>query len=267
MAGYECPHEVRGLEKLMTDFTYRNGLEITRVFDDWIRYIIHGYTFDIKETPPLSDWNYTKEQTLAFYNMYAEWMQVMSNQVRGDGEWYDAFGTLYEALIASKGRRDNAGQFFTPDHLCELTARNLTGSETVTGKKISDPTCGSGRMLLAFHVRNLGNTLYAEDIDRTCCMMTVCNFLIHGCVGEVVWHDSLWPETHFGAWRVNENLKFGFPSVRTIEKEQCYVWRMWQRLRIEHAQETPAVEAAPIMEPIAPAPANVARPVQLTLFD
>ena len=59
---------------------------------------------------------------------------------------------------------------------------------------MNDPTCGSGRLLLAYHVRNLGNYLVAEDISRTCCLMTVCNMLIHGCVGEVIQHDSLLPE-------------------------------------------------------------------------
>ena len=45
-------------------------------------------------------------------------------------------------------------------------------------KRICDPTCGSGRLLLAYHVRHLGNYLVAEDVSRTCCLMTVCNMLI-----------------------------------------------------------------------------------------
>lgn len=49
---------------------------------------------------------------------------------------------------------------------------------------MGDPTCGSGRLLLAYHARNPGNYLIGEDINRTCCLMTVCNMLIHGCVGK-----------------------------------------------------------------------------------
>jgi len=159
--------------------------------------------------------------------MYAEWVRVMGEQVKGEHDWYDAWGELYEAIVVSNSRSSNTGQFFTPKSLCSLMAKIYAENIPITGKRVSDPTCGSGRTLLAFHVRNLGNTLYAEDIDRTCCMMTVCNFLIHGCVGEVIWHDSLQPETYFGGWRVNENLRFGFPSVRTIEKEQSDMWRSW----------------------------------------
>lgn len=70
--------------------------------------------------------------------------------------------------------------------------------------------------------------LCAEDIDRTCCLMTVCNFLIHGCVGEVIWHDSLSPDTFYDGWKVNETLAItGLPTVRRITKEESIVWQNW----------------------------------------
>ena len=50
--------------------------------------------------------------------------------------------------------------------------------------------------------------------------MTVCNFIIHGMVGEVIWGDALNPANFHGAWKTNEMLKFGLPSVRTIDKEE-----------------------------------------------
>lgn len=34
--------------------------------------------------------------------------------------------------------------------------------------------------------------------------MTVCYFLIHGCVVEVIWHDALSPDTYYDGWKVNE---------------------------------------------------------------
>ena len=71
-----------------------------------------------------------------------------------------------------------------------------------------------------------------EDIDRTCCLMTVCNFLIHGCVGEVIWHDSLNPDTYYDGWKVNERLAItGLPTIRRIAKEESVVWRTWQNQR------------------------------------
>ena len=87
------------------------------------------------------------------------------------------------------------------------------GEEKQTGKLISDCACGSGRTLLAHHVRNLGNYYVAEDIDKTCAMMCVCNFLLHGVVGEVVWHNSLIPEQFYGAWKINQDLNNPFSKL------------------------------------------------------
>ena len=52
-------------------------------------------------------------------------------------------------------------------------------------------------------------------------MMTVCNMLIHGCVGEVICHDSLMPDKFTDGWKVNPTLQFsGLPSIRRISKEE-----------------------------------------------
>lgn len=108
----------------------------------------------------------------------------------------------------------------------------LCGSQDNSVELCGDPACGSGRNLLAWHVKHLSSYLCAEDIDRTCCLMTVCNFLIHGCVGEVIWHDSLNPDTYYDGWKVNERLTIaGLPTIRRIAKEESVVWQAWQNQR------------------------------------
>lgn len=145
--------------------------------------------------------------------------------------WYDAFGELYMSCIAGNARKQSNGQFFTPAHICDLMAE-LCGSQDNSVELCGDPACGSGRNLLAWHVKHLSSYLCAEDIDRTCCLMTVCNFLIHGCVGEVIWHDSLNPDTYYDGWKVNERLAItGLPTIRRIAKEESVVWRTWQNQR------------------------------------
>ena len=42
MAKYETPPPVRPLEKLITDFSYTNGLDPVNVLNDLLTYIIHG---------------------------------------------------------------------------------------------------------------------------------------------------------------------------------------------------------------------------------
>ena len=84
---------------------------------------------------------------------------------------------------------------------------------------MGDPTCGSGRLLLAYHAHNPGNYLVGEDISRTCCMMTVCNMLMHGCVGEVIHHDSLVPDSFLDGWYVNPFLtRTGIPCIRKMSE-------------------------------------------------
>ena len=122
--------------------------------------------------------------------MTAEWTRIMQKQIGRSG-WFDAFGELHMAYCSKPGQQAN-GQFFTPSHICELMVMCAAGKKE-TGQRMGDPTCGSGRLLLAYHAHNPGNYLVGEDISRTCCMMTVCNMLIHGCIGEVICHDSLQP--------------------------------------------------------------------------
>ncbi|WP_071146133.1 N-6 DNA methylase [Bacteroides ihuae] len=234
MAADESPVQVRELEKIMSGFSYSNGLDVSRVFDDLLMYIIYYFTPDAK---PLENWKYKKEQTAVFWQMFQEWIKIM-NKETSLSDWYDAFGDLYMTCVAGKSRTQGSGQFFTPCEICDLMADFNGEGEKVVGKLISDPTCGSGRTLLSWHVRNLGNYLCGEDMDRTCCLMTVCNFIIHGCVGEVIWHNSLDPDSYYGGWKVNERLNaFGMPSVREIGREESKVWQVWESRRLEYKSQ------------------------------
>lgn len=211
-------------------FVRKNGLEPSRVFDDLLRYIIHGFT--LPGLPGLGDWKYTQEQNAEFCEMFSRCVIIMQSELR-KREWFDIFGNIYENFVAGKSRKSNNGQFFTPEALCDLMTGITEGEEKISGKIIGDCACGSGRTLLSFHVKNPGNYYIAEDVDRTCAMMTVCNFLFHGVVGEVIWHDSLNPDSFFGAWRVNEQLNrfgqkyFGIPHIQPISYEQTKLKIMW----------------------------------------
>lgn len=216
--GYNAPAEVRELEKQINDFTYRNGLDVKTVFQDLLRYIVHG--FSLPDTPPLSDWRYNKEQTKVFYDMFATWIQIMSQQIKRHG-WYDAFGDLFMALTSQSGQQQK-GQFFTPAHITDLMSKITMGKQESDAKILSvcDPTAGSGRTLLAAKADRPQSYLVAWDIDYTCCLMCVCNFLINGCVGEVVCIDSLRMNNFRGAWIVNEALcRTGLPTVRKLDQK------------------------------------------------
>lgn len=214
------------LSKLLSDFTYQNGYEISCVFDDFLQYIIWLHTMP-EFGKPIDGWRYKPEEGKQFFEMYQALVLELNENLKHN-EWFDIFGNIYEELIAGKSRRSNCGQFFTPPTLCDLMVEiSNPKDEVVVGKNISDCACGSGRNLLAFHVKHLGNYMVGEDVDRTCAMMTVCNFILHGVNGEVIWHNTLIPDSYYGGWRVNENLNnpfrkyAGVPHCRPITYEQC----------------------------------------------
>lgn len=217
MAKYDTPSEIRPLEKLITDFSYTNGFDPINVFNDFLTYIIHGFSLG---APPLQSWKYKRQQNMIFMEMVTEWAQLMARKIKDDKSWYDPFGDLYMALV-SNSTQQSQGQFFTPAHICDIMVMCIETGEKKTGQRINDPTCGSGRLLLTYHVRNLGNYLIGEDINRTCCLMTVCNMLIHGCVGEVICHDSLNPLNFVDGWKVNPMLTWtGIPTIKRMSMEE-----------------------------------------------
>lgn len=211
--------------KQFNSFVTRNGFEVGKVFDDFLQYIIWAHTLP-QYGKKIDGWSYTSEQNKEMYDMYRTLILAVKPKIDRHG-WFDAFGFVYEDMIAGKFRRSNSGQFFTPPSICDLmTDITAPKEQTIVGKTISDPTCGSGRNLLAFHAKHLGNYFVAEDIDRTCCLMTVCNFIIHGVEAEVIWHNTLQPDTFYGGWKINEQLNSlfskyrGIPHVREISYDE-----------------------------------------------
>lgn len=95
--------------------------------------------------------------------------------------------------------------------------------------------------------------------------MTVCNFLIHGVNGEVVWGDGLDPADYREGWRVNSQLGItGIPTVLPMDKSQSVIY------------QTNLIRASQPKEPIQNAelqPQNLKRKKpapqyeQLSLFD
>lgn len=219
--GYEAPVEVRELEKLINDFTYQNGLDVKDVFRDFLRYTIN--VFSVPGSPSLTDWRYTQEQNKAFHEMFVAWIRIMDTQIKIKG-WYDALGDLFISLTSQRGQQQK-GQFFTPENICELTQSLVMGNETKINT-LYDPAVGSGRMLLAAKAKNPQSYLVGWDLDYTCCLMCVCNFLINSCVGEVVCMDSIGMDKFKGAWLVNvAYYRTGLPSVQWMNEQEYLLYK------------------------------------------
>lgn len=109
MTRYEISNEVRPLDRLITDFASSCGYEIQTVFNDLLRFIIHGFS---PGAPPINNWKYKRQQNASFMEMTAEWTRIMQKQIGRSG-WFDAFGELHMAYCSKPGQQAN-GQFFTP---------------------------------------------------------------------------------------------------------------------------------------------------------
>ena len=164
MAKIRIQGEYKAFEDKFSALAY--GQDDSQVFDDMLTFIIDLFSFDNPWTP---NGHYSNPENLRerFFGLFQEIILLMKAKIRDPKDWYDPFGNLYEMQIASMGRRANAGQFFTPEDVVDFMADILYAGEDMTGKglRFNDPTCGSGRTLIAMHAKYPGNFCCGEDID------------------------------------------------------------------------------------------------------
>ncbi|HQU99314.1 MAG TPA: type I restriction-modification system subunit M [Nitrosomonas sp.] len=93
----------------------------------------------------------------------------------------DVLGDAYEYLIGefASGAGKKAGEFYTPQPVSTLLAKLVT-AQNKNIKKLYDPTCGSGSLLLrvkreADHV----DKIYGQELNRTTYNLARMNMILH----------------------------------------------------------------------------------------
>lgn len=175
--------------------------------------------------------------------------------------YHDPLGDLFMYRI-SHGQN---GQFFTPEHVCDFMARIVDPMK----ESINDPTCGSGRLVLAgLKVARENETeplIFANDLSITCSKMCLLNLLINCAGGEVTCGDGLRLDYEnyrffkmerlrpiFGGAALSTYWQYTLADVKQVEEQR----REWWRARIlegwisanpirESARETPKKEPEP----------------------
>ncbi len=241
---------------------YRHKYEPYKLFERFMEFVIAGFdiTFSTIERP------FSSEEAEPCAEMLNAWVMSM-NDILKSKEWYDILGDIYMNYIAGTMTKQWSGQFFTPMHICDFMAKITEPGENV-GESVMDSACGSGRMLLAAHIIHPGNYCCAQDMDRICCLMTVCNFIIHGVRGEVVWGNSLDPLDYRAGWKVNETLNLvGIPGVRKMDKMEAISYRnglkMMEEISPEKDKTTPP---GSVNTSHSPKKKESDEPIQLSLF-
>lgn len=139
---------------------------------------------------------YSKEEQ----QLFPQILTALVNEYTKSTEPIDILGDIYENLNLIK---KDSSQFFTPLEICDLIARVTTTKDdtenTIKEKGyivISDPACGSGRILYAAYnelldkkVPNNKILLQSDDLDLTCCCMTYIQLSLMGA-NAVIHHQN-----------------------------------------------------------------------------
>lgn len=146
-----------------------------------------------------------------------------------DNPYSDLLGEYFQEFI-SNGEK---GQYFTPEHICDVMAQ-MTLTEEISHKKVADIACGSGRLLLAGAKLSPNNYFYGADVDEVCSMMAAINFFMNGLSGEVVQMNSL-SNTFYRGWHILPKGIFGIVPI--TNKEHSFIWRVGDNHRKEYEEK------------------------------
>lgn len=158
----------------------------------------------------------------------------------------DPFGDYFQEHISN----GHNGQFFTPNNVCDLMAGIVQGcnkrKEDGSPKKINDPACGSGRLILSSAKYDRTSYFVGYDISETCCKMTLINMCLNSLQGEVHHMDTL-RQTTWRQWRVIVDRITKIPFIyeeQEVRKSEPPV------LAIDTSIKTEAIEVAKQISPL-----------------
>jgi len=183
----DVPTELRTFNSVFNSLTYRH--DASRVFDDFLTIVICCMCYEQQE--PLyfeTIKNYNKEEIQRFAQLMAELMKLYF-KAEQNGYWIDPLGDYYEVL-AGNYKKSRLGQFFTPKPLCDIMSMLIIDKDDF-GKTVNEPTCGSGRIVLAANNYAPGNYYVCQDLDPMCCKMAAINCCFHTVRAEIHCMDTL----------------------------------------------------------------------------
>lgn len=196
--------ENKTFEEIFEELARHNDRSV--IWNNWLDFVIQ-----------INLVNHNGKQT-NFHNNeedYAELMGAWLNELTLNLQtkpYYDILGQFYEELVQSRSKSKSLGQIYTPPSVTELLSEiSIDTNNNDDEGVVNDPTCGSGRTLLAAHVQSKGDIIcIGQDLDLTSCHMAVLNFYSHGVRGSILHMDTL-EETFYQGWRVNKYLYHGIP--------------------------------------------------------
>lgn len=131
---------------------------------------------------------------------FADLVMALELEVSRDGP-SDVLGEIFHALELHNKYK---GQFFTPQHVCDMMSEIVSGNVEEVIKEngfvtLSEPSCGSGAMVLGFaksmlkkHL-NYSAQLFVEatDVDLKCVYMCYLQLSLYGIPAVVIHGNTL----------------------------------------------------------------------------
>jgi len=193
--------------KRIAEKLLRINYRYSNVLDDYLDHWLHILRIEPLDNPDKE----LLEIVLESYKIYIDARSTPNRdgfpQMTG---WADVIGNVFEQY-KSKGAKQSFGQFFTPEHVCDLMSALIgtTGQELSDGRMMFyDPTSGSARTLMSAHWNSIKDQDFAtyphrkyfycaNDLDQKCSKMSLINMFLHGMSGEITNANGLWMQNDY----------------------------------------------------------------------
>lgn len=182
----------RSAESVFVDFLTLSACSYSNVFDLTNKEEREKHYLDIVK-------KYKKEELNYFSTALGE-LAMAAEIYLQHGYIKDILGYIY---TTGQYYKKAMGQYFTPDNIAIFMTEIINGDFKQLEKEefisVSEPTCGSGVMVLAFAQNmlkkeiNYQNSMFADawDLDQTCALMAYVQFSIYNIPAIVTHGDSL----------------------------------------------------------------------------
>jgi len=258
--------ETTKLFDLLEEASHRSGVSRGRASEDFLTMSVCSLSGQRMEELYLqtvakhTDGKPGKRGCDSIARMFGELVAAMEQDTRD--EMKDIVGDLFEGAV-SYGEHQ---QYMTPMPVCQMMARLTLGDPPETAgveptadcqkpqdpadnpfaptaadamaspkKRVHDPCCGSGRMLLAAAQINRHWEFVGQDVDLRCVRMTALNLAFRNLYGYVIWGNTLAMEQKL-VYRTGFD---GIGFLREVALESCPA-------PVQHEVASSPVETAPI---------------------
>lgn len=203
--------------------------------------------------------NYERQEVEEMAALFAK-LTLLMQKCSEAGFLDDVLGTVY---TQGKFYSAQLGQFFTPYHIATFMAKvntldlkNNAAYQKYGLLNVSEPTCGSGVMVLQLcqalkdNGINYQNSVYVEawDLDMVCALMAYIQFSLYGIPAIVVHGNSITQEC-YSEWYTPGSFNKDFISKLKIREKLEVLKEIFDKTQEKRKSKIlmPSIDEKPIL--------------------